>query len=92
MARKQNLQELIAKVSGLDVDRIDKTTIKQLYLDVTYRCLEEEVNPKAMEVAIRAISNLATMLDEDMSSTLDSELMAKMPDNVVQLVKRVNEG
>ena len=45
-----------------------------------------------MEVAIRAISNLATMLDEDMSSTLDSELMAKMPDNVVQLVKRVNEG
>ena len=92
MARKQNLQELIAKGSGLDVDRIDKTTIKQLYLDVTYRCLEEEVNPKAMEVAIRAISNLATMLDEDMSSTLDSELMAKMPDNVVQLVKRVNEG
>ena len=92
MARKQNLQELIAKVSGLDVDRIDKTTIKQLYLDVTYRCLEEEVNPKAMEVAIRAISNLATMLDEDMSSTLDSELMAKMPDNVVQMVKRVNEG
>ena len=92
MARKQNLRELIAKVSGLDVDRIDKTTIKQLYLDVTYRCLEEEVNPKAMEVAIRAISNLATMLDEDMSSTLDSELMAKMPDNVVQLVKRVNEG
>tara|TARA_R110002051_G_scaffold286487_2_gene349099 strand:+ start:2297 stop:2548 length:252 start_codon:yes stop_codon:yes gene_type:complete len=83
---------LIAKVSGLDVDTIDKTTIKQLYLDVTYRCLEEEVNPKAMEVAIRAISNLASMLDEDMSSTLDSELMAKMPDNVVQLVKKVNKG
>tara|TARA_R110000824_G_scaffold117845_1_gene269890 strand:+ start:64 stop:342 length:279 start_codon:yes stop_codon:yes gene_type:complete len=92
MARKQNLHDLIAKVSGLDVDTIDKTTIKQLYLDVTYRCLEEEVNPKAMEVAIRAISNLASMLDEDMSSTLDSELMAKMPDNVVQLVKKVNKG
>ena len=92
MAREQNLQELINKVANLDVGTIAKTTIKQLYLDVTYRCLEEEVNPKAMEVAIRAIGSLAALLDEDVSSSLDAELRAKMPENVLKLVNKANEG
>lgn len=92
MARTQNLQQLITKVANLDVETVDKTTIKQLYLDVVYRCLEEEVNPKAMEVAIRAIGSLASMLDEDASSSLDAELRAKMPDNVLSFIDKAAKG
>ena len=93
MARKQNLQELITKIANLDVDKIDKRRIKQLYLDVIYSCLEEETNPKAMEVALRAIGSLATMLDEDVSSSLDAELRSKMPENVLKLMGRAgNDG
>lgn len=86
MARKQNLSELIRAVSELDVESVDKVTIKKLYLDVTYRCMEEDVNPKAMEVALRAIGQLAATLDEDVSGSLDEELRSKMPDNVLKLV------
>jgi hypothetical protein len=93
MARKQNLQDLINQVGMLDVDSIDKTRIKQLYLDVTYRCLEEDINPKAMEVALRAIGSLASMLDEEVSSSLDAELRSKMPENVLKLMGRAgNDG
>jgi hypothetical protein len=89
MARRKNLRELIEQVAGLDVDSIDKTRIKQMYLDVIYRCLEEEANPKALEVALRAISSLASMLDEETSSSLDEELRSKMPDSVLKVLGRI---
>ena len=86
--RQQNLSELMRSVASVDIESVDKKTIKQLYLDVVYRCLEEDVNPKAMEVALRALAGLAEMLDEDPVNSLDDELRSKMPDNVLSLIER----
>ena len=86
-SQTRNLSELMADISTVDVETIDKTRIKQLYLDVTFRCLEEEVNPKAMEVALRAIAQLSALIDEDPADSIDDELRAKMPANMIRVLE-----
>ena len=91
-SQSRSLSQLMADVATVDVGAIDKTRIKQLYLDVVFRCLEEEVNPKAMEVALRAISQLSDLLDENPADSIDDELRAKLPDNVIRILGKSGQG
>tara|TARA_Y100000592_G_C5445310_1_gene305688 strand:- start:355 stop:540 length:186 start_codon:yes stop_codon:yes gene_type:complete len=55
-------------------------------LEIIDRSMEDSSNAKALEVALKAIQSLETMLDRNDASEVDDSLAAKLPEKVLKLV------
>ena len=86
-----NLSSLMRLVQGKDPNSLSKIDMTALRMAVVEECFAGDLNPKALEVALKAIKELEVSLDaEDMSST-DQKLAAKLPPGTLTVIGQPNE-
>ena len=84
--RKPNLHGILQSIRGRQVENLTLEDIRRMKLEIIDRSMEDSSNAKALEVALKAIQSLETMLDRNDASEVDDSLAAKLPEKVLKLV------
>lgn len=82
-----NIHGILKSIRGRSTDNLSLEDIRRMKLEIIDRAMEDSANAKSLEVALKAIQSLETMIDRNDDSEVDQTLAAKLPDSVLQLVK-----
>ncbi len=83
---RPNLHGILQSIRGRQVENLTLEDIRRMKLEIIDRSMEDSSNAKALEVALKAIQSLETMLDRNDASEVDDSLAAKLPEKVLKLV------
>jgi hypothetical protein len=73
-----DLRGILAAIEGLNAETLDMTDIKRMKLEVINQAIDGDANPKALEVALKAINSLEPMLKDESADGVDAELENKL--------------
>tara|TARA_R100000808_G_C2155487_1_gene168218 strand:- start:24057 stop:24314 length:258 start_codon:yes stop_codon:yes gene_type:complete len=82
-----DLRGILAAIQGLNAETLDMTDIKRMKLEVINQAIDGEANPKALEVALKAINSLEPMLKDESADGVDAAL-----ENRLMLLKTQSNG
>lgn len=84
----ENLASILSLVQGRDPNTLSKEDMISLRMSVVEECFAGDVNPKHMEVALRAIKELESALSAENVTEMDQKLAAKLPPGTLTLLEK----